>query len=485
MTVPADPSTPLTVVISGLRVLHQRVELCRHWGAVGAYAPSDFGRFHHDIRASGARGRPLDVWASEQGFSVTASDGEDVALTYEVDTLAGERELDDFMVSTHRRVGYALISGYATYVVAEGSEDRPHRVCFDLPAEWRIETALRADGPSCFVASSGFELLDEPVVAGTAFHTRRVEPIETGGESTFVHVYVEGSSEHTTQLDIITAATADAVRALSALDLPPLGRPMHVFYEHFSHDLGRDLGWALEHGASMHGASFVDENLEPRATLTYHVAHHLLHAWTPRRLYTTDLAPAHLLRGGESEFIWFAEGWVQYLTFVALGRSGVLSVDQVVNMLSRRFLRAAVHGRPDEPISMMALSRVLSRGEHEHWFYGFSVGALLALWLDVRLARDPNVEVDMVEVHRRLFEAMERSPGGLDGSRFPELFAELSGHDASEIFARYVSGDEPLPVDDIIGALGLGWDRENRSMYPDRSTIVETEPMRTRLFGAR
>src|SRR6185503_6006325 len=95
----------------------------------------------------------------------------------------------------------------------------------------------------------------------------------------------------------------------------------HVFFELRKPAPGHKLGWALEHGQSFQA---VDQlTLENDPGLVYHLVHHMLHAWIPRRLYTDALHPARQILGTPSGTIWFAEGFPQYLAFVGMARAQV------------------------------------------------------------------------------------------------------------------------------------------------------------------
>lgn len=479
--VPADPGAPLEVVMEG--ALDAGTRLRAAATAVGAYKPLRFGAFMRDVSAQDRRGAALAVAATEDGHWRVAPGEPPARIQYRVDAAAGAAGLGDLLVSTHRREEYVVLSGYATYLLVEGGEARPYRVRFEAPEGFRVASPLAREGDA-LVARSAFELLDEPALLGSRLLSaevgaRAAPPPARTRTPGWVHLASEQQERAAAYLPALAAAYGDATGAVAALGLAPLERPYHVFYELLPRGSAKEIGWALEHGASMQGADEAEEPLAP-PRLSYHVAHHLLHAWMPRRLYTDRLNPGRLLRGeGEpSGFIWFAEGFPQYATYVGLARTGAVAPEKLLEMMARRFAAPYLEAAPPEARSMVEHSRILARGEHEHWRYGFASGGLLALWLDETLRARGDGSVGIPEVLARLLERCQMAPGGIPEDSFEAAFAEASGMSVAEIFARHVRGKEPLPVEAILAGAGVA--REGAAFRVLAAEAISAEARRFR-----
>lgn len=250
----------------------------------------------------------------------------------------------------------------------------------------------------------------------------------------------------------------------------------------------RDLGWALEHGNSFQAVDEINALDKATPGLVYHLAHHMLHAWIPRRLYTDALQPMRQLRGRPTRAIWFAEGFAQYLAFVGMAKAGVAETPVVLQMLARRFATPYTKMAPETRRSMTERSLELSTGKHDEWFFGFAEGALLAMWLDEQLrAQKPDGD-GLPGAMRALAAAWPEldSEGhagpGIPEDQFEAAFAKASGLDVAEVFARHVRGTDPLPLDQILDAAGIvRSDKGFRALAPDALTPAQAA-FRTHAF---
>jgi len=451
VTVPEDPAAAIRVVYEG-RFHPAPIRTVRAAPAVvGAYERFPFGRFVRNLEARDEHGRRLSVSPAGEGVWTVA--GPLARLSYEVDAAAGEREISDFLASTHRRDGFTRLSGTATFLLVEGVGGKSFDVTVEAPDGWRVATGHNWNPLRGAFSAGQLSLLDEPIAVGTRF----VSGIARHGETvSHVHVYADPPARAEDFLQRFVEAQEKALAAAAALELPvPFGRALyHVFIEIVRPVEGRELGWALEHERSFQGAFALDDVPADPDRLAYHFTHHVFHTWIPRRLFTDRLDPFRLLEGEPSEFVWFAEGFAQYLAFVGLAKAGVFEPKTALERLEQRFVPPYRENAPPEPRSMTAHSRALSAGEKTHWRYGYAQGGLLALWLEEKLhAMGP----DSPSLSQVLWRIFDREDGAdLREDEFESFFREASGLDVTEIFRCHVRGAEPLPVEEILaGAKAL------------------------------
>ena len=446
LRVPPDPSARLAVELRA-DFGAEETALRPAAAAVGAYRPARFGDFFHALAAYDAEGRPLRIREREDGAHVV--EGPLARVTYEVDARAGEAALEDLAVSDHRRAGYAFVSGYATFLVVEGAEERPHELRLELPPGWRAASALERIDAETFRAGDALELLDEPVMAGDAFASLEIDDVATPGA---VHLF-GGEADPSAQLATIADAYRAGVRSAEAVGLPPMRRPYHVFVELFEADPDRRLGWAMEHDHSTVLDYAEGQLTEASARFTYHVVHEILHAWIPRRLYTASLRPRAQMAATPTPHVWLAEGFEQYLAFVGVARAGVLERDVVLRMIVRRFATPYAENAPPEPVALAEHSLRICGGDHGHWAFHYGAGGLLALLIDQRMRAVGDGRRGLPEA---LAELVESAPE--EGIPDAELEARLSaatGLDLGPLFDRHVRGAEPLDVADILRGAGL------------------------------
>ena len=453
LEVPEQPEQPLRVTVQG--TFHRdRTVIRAAPAAVGGYQPIPFGRFIGGVTAFDAGGQPLPVTVVTEGEWLVQ--GALARLHYEVLTRLQDENLFDLTLSTHRRPGHGLISGYATHVMVEGFAKRRHELTVVVPRGWRVASALpRLEGElPRFAASGSLELMDEPLMVGTVFQTR-VIPATAGAVGGAVHLYSADPAHSAAQLDALAKASEQATRGIRQLGLPALDRPYHVFVEMFPPVEGRQYGWAMEHGHSMVALETEGAYRSADVKLTYHLAHHMLHSWIPRRLYTESLRPEAQLRGGATPALWFAEGLSQYLTLVALSRAGVVAPDRALQLLAERFARLYIESAPPTPRSMAEHSRIVCGGEHEYWRYGFAAGALLAFLIDQEMHRASGGGDGLPEAMSQLFGDWRDHARGIPDQRLARVLGEAGGVDLAPWFAAHVDGATPLDVAAILAPLGI------------------------------
>src|SRR5262249_7220151 len=163
-----------------------------------------------------------------------------------VDTAAGEAK--HFLTSTHRREGHMLLSGYATFLLVEGAMELPYRIRFDLPRGWQVAWSL-AEASGAYLARDAFELLDEPAMLGERFQSFEAR----ASIPAWTPLYADPREQASSPLPALARSYEAAAKGVSALGLPPLERPYHVFYELLPRAGAPELGWALEHGSSFQG----------------------------------------------------------------------------------------------------------------------------------------------------------------------------------------------------------------------------------------
>jgi predicted metalloprotease with PDZ domain len=382
LTIPKDPAARLRVEMTLPSDAPEPLRLYAASGAVGSYEPCDFTPYFLDVAAKDAAGAPLAVVRrADRSYSIA---GHPRTIRWEVDAAAGERGILDLNASTHRRPHDTLLSGYATFLVAEGLEDHPQEVKIELPESggtlWPVETSLGRYPGNVWHARSAVELLDEPIAMGY-FSSQHLlgDPSSREPLSCFIQLFTEGDETPYSTLAVLAEAFDDARSAVRALEAPAPKSSYHAFFELWKPARGRKLGWALEHGSSFQAVDETGAFKEKTPRLVYHFLHHMLHAWIPRTLYTDALRPLRQLRGEPTQAIWFAEGFPQYLTFVGMAKAGVAETQVILEMLARRFAVPYTTKAPETRRSMTERSLELCTGRHDEWFFAFSEGALLAM----------------------------------------------------------------------------------------------------------
>jgi predicted metalloprotease with PDZ domain len=182
------------------------------------------------------------------------------------------------------------------------------------------------------------------------------------------------------------------------------------------------------------------------ARVLYNFAHHIAHAWVPKRSYGHGYFPFQWEIAPVLDSIWFAEGFGQYAAIMAVG-AGTTDPDEYRNgMLARRF-RANVTSAPDflRRLSLVDLSRVASTRYAEDFRTGrlvFSRGGLMAAAIDDRIRSETKGASSLRDALRYLVAWTARERRAFDNNELGTLIQGATGVDTRDVIAEWL---RPLP----------------------------------------
>jgi predicted metalloprotease with PDZ domain len=213
-----------------------------------------------------------------------------------------------------------------------------------------------------------------------------------------------------------------------------------------------EYGMSMEHlgsstyylaaSAGLTAASTADDE----ARVLYNYAHHIAHAWVPKRAYGQGYFPFQWELAPVLDSIWFAEGFGQYAAIQAVAAGTPDPAAFRAGMLQRRF-RANVTAAPDflRRLPLVDLSRVASTRYAEDFRTGrlvFSRGGLMAAAIDDQIQRETAGATSLREALRHLvaWTAKEQRAFALD--ELPGLIQTATGVDTRAVIAEWL---RPLP----------------------------------------
>jgi hypothetical protein len=106
---------------------------------------------------------------------------------------------------------------------------------------------------------------------------------------------------------------------------------------------------------------------------SFHVTHHVFHSFLlPRVAFTTELESNNQLEGTKSRFIWWAEGWAQYLALSKVAKW--FDIQDAQLFFAHRF--ASSPAAVNSSLAVWSLEQYVNQTQ---WFPLFGAGAMLAL----------------------------------------------------------------------------------------------------------
>jgi predicted metalloprotease with PDZ domain len=185
------------------------------------------------------------------------------------------------------------------------------------------------------------------------------------------------------------------------------------------------------------------------ARVLYNFAHHIAHAWVPKRVAGTGYFPFQWELAPVLDSIWFAEGFGQYAAIVAVAEGTGDPVGFRTDMLNRRF-RTNVASAPPflRRLTLVELSRVASTRYSEDFRTGrlvFSRGGLMAAALDDRIRERTADRRSLRDGLRFLVAWAARERRGFAIDELAGLIEQATGVDTRDVIDTWLRPLDPAP----------------------------------------
>lgn len=413
------------------------------------YGEQPFDRFVMNLRAFSRDRRALAVARIEgPRWIVGGRDDRVASVEYEVDIERMEREILSAADSSRARAGYLSLLGYTVFGFLEGTEARPVRLRIAGPAGWPLFSTLDPRAPPARSAAAAtardfYALADSQILMGPDLEIHRLR----ASVPLFLALYAEGPLDRR-----LLARTAEEAFAAVAAYFGSVPFAHYTVCQEYLRPLSErhDYGFSMEHLES--GTFFfrIDQGLTEAssaaevARVRYNLAHHIAHAWIPKRAYGEGYFPFRWDSAPVIETIWFSEGFAQYAALEALA-------DRMPDEEAHRYREQVVEARfgaalreaPDfiRKLSLIDLSRLASTRYSQDFRIGrsvFSRGALMALEMDEHLRKVSAGRVRLRDALRRLVAWSARSGRAFRIEELPHIFRQATGVDTRSILERWL-----------------------------------------------
>lgn len=196
------------------------------------------------------------------------------------------------------------------------------------------------------------------------------------------------------------------------------------------------------------------------------VSHEYFHTWNVKRIKPAKFAPYDLSRENHTQLLWVFEGFTSYYDDLMLLRSGVITEADYLRMIGK--VISNVHrsaGRFKQSVaesSFDSWTRYYKQDENSPnaLVSYYTKGSLIAMGLDIAIRKGSQDAKSLDDVMRLLWQRYGRDfyRGGATGiteDAMPGLVREATGVDVSDFIARYAHGRDDVPLDSLLGSLGI------------------------------
>jgi predicted metalloprotease with PDZ domain len=372
-------------------------------------------------------------------------------VSYRVDLRQMERDVHAASDASRVRDGYLGALGYSVFAYVDGFEELPARVRVAGPPGWPLFSTLAPRWPFAAgvveaAAADFYELADGQIVMGPRAEIRRLaeSPVPL-----FLAAYAEGPVD----LDRLGRLAATAFERVAAyFGTVPFAH--YTVHQELLQPLSarHEYGMSMEHlGSSTYyllasAGITAQSSAQDDARVLYNFAHHMAHAWVPKRAAGPGSFPFQWEIAPVLDSIWFAEGFGQYAAIMAVAAGSSDPSGYREDMLARRFRPNLASAPPFlRRLSLVELSRVASTRYAEDFRTGrlvFSRGGLMAAAVDDRIQERTGRQRSLRDAFRFLvaWAARERRSFAID--ELPDLIRQATGVDTRDVIDAWL-----LPLD--------------------------------------
>lgn len=409
------------------------------------YGEQRYDAFVMDVRAFTSDGRATTP-AREEGPRWRVSAGA-TRVTYRVDLRQLEQTIKAASDESRVRDGYLGALGYSIFAFLDGDETRPTRLRVEGPRGWPVFVTLAPTWPVTAAAVEArapdfYAMADGQIAMGPRAVVRRL--IETP-----IPLYLATYSEGAVDLDRVgRLATTAFQRVIEYFGTVPFTH--YTVHQELLAPLSseHEYGMSMEHLTSSTYYLAASTGLTSASTdqddarVLYNFAHHMSHAWVPKRVYGEGYFPFLWELAPVLDSIWFAEGFGQYAAIMAIAAGTPDPAAFREGMLTRRF-RANLASAPAflKRLSLVELSRVASTRYAEDFRTGrlvFSRGGLMAAAIDDRIIAESKGAKSLRDALRFMVAWAARERRAFSNDELATLIKQATGIDTAGIIEEWL-----------------------------------------------
>ena len=442
----SDPASQQFHITTDIRNISQpRLDLSLPTWTPGWYTVENYGKNLLRFTISDDKGKRLPFTMSKkQTWNVDTRGIKQIRIDY--DYRATVLALNQAKIAPD----FAFFTGIELFLEPHGHRNRPSSMRFQIPAGWRIATALKdTQDPMVFTAADYDTLVDAPVEMGRFDLTR----FEIDGKPHYFVANPAGSfsKEKTDKFVDMLTKVANTQKALFDGVLP---YEKYVYFYFFSPPESNASG-ALEHLNSF--VAFAPPgNIATPEMIIGTASHEFYHVWNVKRIRPAEMWPYDYSRENESPLLWVSEGFTNYYGGVGVYRAGLMTREDflqraadaaagIENSESRNYISPANASVStwvgyDTPVAFGI----------SYYTQGQNLGALL----DLSIRNDTNGAASLDDVMRALHDEHYKRSRGFTSDDLLKIINRLSKKDYTDFFKRYVFGTETPDYETIFGYAG-------------------------------
>jgi predicted metalloprotease with PDZ domain len=428
--------------------------------APGAYIIRNEWRNVQEFSASDETGAALRFEkVDKQTWRIFADRGRRITVRYK---LYYRNYNDELCYITGPSV-FMYVVGKAPYPLSG-----PVSVRIDSPSGWRLQSGLVAGrSPGSYVADSYDTFIDGSIIVGKNWEETR---FDVKGVPHYIVFIGKGNYDK----QKITDDTKTVVTYLAEM----MGGLPYDKYVFFLRSRPGGGSGGLEHLNSTDISFSAYNTNQPEANykrFMFVVAHEFFHLWNVKRIRPAVLGPFDYTKEQNTRNLYVSEGMTSYWAAIGLKRSGVWSLKDFYDDLTREI--STLQSSPGRKIMSVELSSWdtwnvgdnVTNNRIDYYNKGQLIGTILDLEIRHRTGNQrslTDVFVYLLKNHGLPKPGFEDKRGFRDAVELITGEAASSNRDFGDFFSKYVSGTEEIPWNSFFEYAGLMLEEKKGSARP-------------------
>ena len=328
--------------------------------------------------------------------------------------------------------------------------DTPWTLGFELPAGWRVATALPESSPGTFDVEGYDRLIDCPWMLGT-FHDWSFETDDLTARVAWTGVLESRA---------VPALTGGLARVLETTRSFWGHRPYDRYL--FQYQITDD---AFINGLEHADSTFILGNLDPVRRLRPLLAltlHEVFHTWNVKRLSPVGFGPFDYDHPAHTPMLWLVEGATEYCTAWLMHRSGLAAPGDFLTEIGGWLDEMErMPGRLDTTLAESSFITWNFMDDRWNGAVNYYVkGALMAMALDLELRKHSQGQHSMQTWMRTLWDRFAAKGRTYEPGEPEAIASELAGRDLAGFFDLHLHQTRDADWQEVLAGAGLKLDRQ-------------------------
>lgn len=318
-----------------------------------------------------------------------------------------------------------------------------------------LENVINTDG---FKANSYFELADLPIMYCAA----DTASLFIGGAEVLFSVYSEDKGKYAKELSLRLSKIVEAAEAYlyGKLPMKKYAFLIYLYDPNVERIGGLYASGALEHTTSSVYFMPILPKVEFGNYMADVASHEFLHIITPLNIHSEEIGYFDFQNPKMSKHLWLYEGSTEYNAKYIQLRSGLVTMKEYIKEIEGKIKSSKTRHNDTLPFTTLSLNCL---NDQDEYLNVYQKGALINLCLDIELKELSGGKYGLQELIRDLSLKYGKDKPFKDEELF-DVIVSLTYPEIGTFLAKYVSGNNPLPLKEDLAKIGFNYEENAKKM---------------------